>query len=151
MVEQIFELVGTELLIPQKIDEDTRVKIAGTRTHRDAAGRGKAHSGIDRYSVAKSTEACSITEMCEDGSLWKLVAEVMHERLVGETVETIASNPCVEVALRKGEMRRHLRHGTVKSIVEAGVVYRRRKDRLCRSDERQRLRDMQRGEMCGGA
>ena len=38
----------------------------------------------------------------------------------------------------------------MKGIVEAGKVDRRGKDRLCGSDESQRLRDVQRREMCGG-
>ena len=151
MIEQIFKLVGAELLIAHKVEEDARIEIAGARAHRNAAGGSEAHGGVDRYSVAKSAEAGSVAEMREDGSFGKLRAEMMHQRLVGETVETIASNPCVEIALRERQMRCHFRHGLVKSIVETGEVRRRRKDRLRGSDERQRLRDVQRREMCGGA
>jgi hypothetical protein len=39
--------------------------------------------------------------MREDGSFGKLFAEVMNERLIGEAVETITSNPFVKVALRQ--------------------------------------------------
>jgi len=101
MIKQTFKLVSAELLGAQQIEEDARVEITGTGAHRDATGWGEAHGGIDRYSIAKSAEACSVTKMRQDGSLGKLRAEVMHERLVGETVETITSNACVEVALRK--------------------------------------------------
>ena len=38
----------------------------------------------------------------------------------------------------------------MKGIVEASKVDRRWKDRLCGGNERQRLRDVQRREMCGG-
>src|ERR1700688_2446178 len=48
-------------------------------------------------------------------------------------------------------MRGDLRDGSVKRIVETGVVCRRREDRLRGSDERQCLRDVQRREMRGGA
>ena len=102
MVEQIFKFVGAELLIPYKVEDDARIKIAGASTHRDAARGGQAHRGVDRYSVAKSAEAGSITQMREDGSFGNLRTEMMHERLVRETVETIASNPAVEIALREG-------------------------------------------------
>ena len=78
-------------------------------------------------------------------------AEMMHQRLVGEPVETIASNTSVEVALREGKMRCDFWHGLVKGIVEAGELCRRREDCLRGSDERQRLGNVQRCEVCGGA
>ena len=88
--------------------------------------------------------------MREDGSLGKLRAEVMNERLVRETVETVASNTRVEVALRERQMRCDFRHGLVKYIVKTGELRRRRKERLRGSDKRQRLRDVQRREVYGG-
>ncbi|SRR5260370_23729894 len=48
-------------------------------------------------------------------------------------------------------MRRYFRDGPVKGIVEASVVCCRRKNRLCRSDKRQCLRDVHGREMCGNA
>ena len=66
-------------------------------------------------------------------------------------METVASNSCIKVTLGNRKMRRHFRHGSMKSVVETGVVCRRRKNRLRRSDERKRLRNMQRREMDGGA
>ena len=102
MVEQIFKFVGAELLIAQEIEEDARVKIAGACTHRDAAGRSEAHGGVDRYSVAKGAQAGSVSEVRQDGSFGKLRAEVMHQGFIRKTVETIASNSCVEVALGEG-------------------------------------------------
>ena len=48
-------------------------------------------------------------------------------------------------------MRRHFRDGPVEGIVKAGIVCRRRENRLRGSDQPQRLRDVQRREMCGGA
>ncbi len=101
MVEQIFKLVGAELFIAQEIDKDARIKIAGACAHRDAAGGCEAHGGVDRYSVAQSAQAGSITEVREDDSFGKLLTEVMNERFIGEAVETITSNPFVEVALRQ--------------------------------------------------
>jgi len=81
MIKQIFKLVGAELLRAKEIEQDARVEIAGTGTHQDPAGGSEAHGGVDRYSIANSAEACSVTEMREDGSFGKLGAEVMHERL----------------------------------------------------------------------
>ena len=52
----------------------------------------------------------------------RLLAEVMHQRLVGEAMETIASNTCVEVALGKRQVRSDFRHGAMKGIVEAGKM-----------------------------
>ncbi len=77
MIKQIFKLVGAELLGAQQIEKDARVEITGTGTHRDAPGWGEAHGGIDRYSIAKSAEACSVTKMRHDGSLGKVRAEVI--------------------------------------------------------------------------
>src|SRR5580704_7085834 len=48
-------------------------------------------------------------------------------------------------------MRCHFRDGLMKRIVEAGKMDCRRKDRLSRGNQLQRLRDMQRREMCRGA
>ena len=48
-------------------------------------------------------------------------------------------------------MRRQLWDGPVKGIVKASEMCRRREDRLRGSDEPQRLRDVQRREMRGGA
>jgi hypothetical protein len=101
MIDQIFNLVGAELLRAKKIDKDPGIEISGACAHRDSTGRGEAHCGVDRYPIAKSAETCSIAEMREDGSFGKLRAEVMNERLVRETMETIASNTRVEVALRE--------------------------------------------------
>ena len=102
MVEQNFKFIGTELLIAHEVEKDARIEIAGARAHRDSAGGSEAHGGVDRCSIPKSAQAGSITEMREDGSFRELFAEGMHERLVGETVETITSNTCVEVALGEG-------------------------------------------------
>ena len=135
----------------QKVKQDARIEIAGARAHRDTAGGSKAHGGVDRHSVAKSAQARSVAEVREDRSFRQLRAKVMHQRLVGETVKTIATNACVEVALRKWKVRCHLRHGLVKGIVEAGEMCRRGKDGLRRSDKRQRLRNVQWRKMCGGA
>ena len=55
-----------------------------------------------RFSVANGAEAGSVAKMREDGPLGKLRAEMMHQRFVGNSVETVASNTGVEVALRNG-------------------------------------------------
>src|ERR1700756_2330300 len=96
MVEQIFNLVGVQLLVAHEIEEDARIKITRARTHRDAARGSETHGGVDRYTVANSAEARSVTEVREDGSFWKPHADMMHERLIRETVETVAPNPRVE-------------------------------------------------------
>lgn len=151
MIDEIFHLVGAELLRAKKINKDPGVEISGPRAHRDSTGRGEAHGGVDRHPIAKSAETCSIAEMREDGPLGKLRAEVMNERLVRETMETVASNTRVEVALRERQMRRDFRHGLVKYIVKTGELRRRREKRLRGSDKRQSLRDVQRREVYGGA
>ena len=100
-VEQVFKLFGTEFLVAQKVEEYARVEVARARTHRDATGGSESHGGVNGYSVAQSAEACPVTKVGEDGSPRKLRAEVMHERLVRKTMETIAPNTCVEISLRK--------------------------------------------------
>jgi len=45
-------------------------------------------------------------------------------------METIASDPCVEAALREWQVRCHLGHGLVKGIIKAGEMRGRGKDRL---------------------
>lgn len=135
MVEQVFKFFGTEFLVAQKVEEDARVEIAGARTHRDATGGSEAHGCVNGYSVAQSAEACSVTKVGEDGSPRKLRAEVVHERLVRQTVETIAPNTCVEISLRKGQVRCHFWHGPVKGIVEAGKMRRCWEDHLRGGDK----------------
>ncbi len=48
-------------------------------------------------------------------------------------------------------MRGDLGEGLVKGVVEAGVVFRLRENRLCRSHEGQSLQDVQRRKMGHGA
>ena len=151
MIEQIFELVGVELFIAQKIEDDAGVEVARARPHRNAASGSEAHRSVDRYPVSQCTQTRSVAQMSEDGSLGKLCAEMMHQRLVRNTVETITANPCVEVALREGEMRCDFRHRLMKSVVEAGKLRGRRKDRLRGGDERQSLRNMQWSKVGCGA
>src|SRR6202521_4457563 len=124
MIEHIFKLVGLQLLGAQKIEEDAGIKIATTSTHRNAACRSEAHSGVDGNSVAKSAEARSVTEVRKDGSFGKLLSEMMHQRLVRKTMKTVATNTCVVIALREWEMRRHFRNGAVKGIVKAREMLR---------------------------
>ena len=150
MIEQIFQFVVAELLIAQEVEKNARIEIARARAHRDAAGGREAHGGVDRYSIAKSAEARSVTEMREDGTFGKALAEVMHQRFIGEAMESVALNTRVKVALGKRQVRCYFRDGAVKGIVEAGKVDRRWKDRLRGGDEHQRLRDVQRREMCVG-
>ena len=104
MIEQIFQLVVAELLIAQEVEKNARIEIPRARAHRDAAGGREAHGGVDRYSIAKSAKARSITEVREDGSFGKPLAEVMHQRFIGEAMESVASNTCVEVALGKRQV-----------------------------------------------
>ena len=89
--------------------------------------------------------------MREDGSLGKRCTEMMHQRLVRNTVETVTTNACVKVALREGEAACNLRHRSMKSVVEAGILRGRRKDRLRGGDERQGLRNMQWSKVGCGA
>ena len=100
MIDQVFHLVGAQLLRAKKIDEDPRVEITGACAHGDSAGRGEAHGGVDGFAMVKSAETCSVAKMRENGSFGQLRAEVMNERFIGEAMETIASNTRVEVALR---------------------------------------------------
>ena len=74
--------------------------------------------------------------MRKDRSLGKPRTEVMYERLIRNTVEAIASNPFVEIAVRESEARCDFRDGLMKSVIEAGEVCGRREDGLRRSDER---------------
>lgn len=79
MIDQIFHLVGAELLRAKKVDNDARVEISGPCAHRNSTGRGEGHCSVDRYLIAKSAEAGSIAEMREDGSCGKLRTEVINQ------------------------------------------------------------------------
>src|ERR1700726_1860685 len=105
MIEKIFKLVSVELLIAQQVKEDARVEVARARTHRNATSRSEAHGGVDRFPVSKSAETRAVAQMRKDGSFGKLRGEVMHQRLIRNTVEAIALNPCVEIAMREGKVR----------------------------------------------
>ena len=52
MIQQILELIGAEPLVAQKVEEDSRIEIAGARAHRDAAGGSEANCRVDGHSVA---------------------------------------------------------------------------------------------------
>ena len=122
MIEQVFQLSAASFSLRKKIEDDAGVEVAGACAHGNAARGSEAHGGVDRYPVTKRTETRSVTQMREDGSFGKLCAEMMHQRLVRNTVETIAANACVEVALRERKMRSDFRHRLMKSVVEAGKL-----------------------------
>ena len=124
MVQQILKLVGAQLPIAHKVEKNAGVEIAGACAHRDAAGWREPHGSVDGLSVAQSAEAGSVAEVREDSSLRKPRAQPPHQRLVREAMETVASNPSLEVALGNRQMRCHFRHGSMKSVVETGVVRR---------------------------
>src|SRR5271168_14454 len=139
MVQQILKLVRAQLLISHEVEQNARIEIAGAGAHRDAARGREPHGCVDGPSVAQSAEAGSVSEVRENSSLRKPRAQPTHQRLVGKAVETVASNSYVEIGLRNRQMRCQFRHGSMKSIVETGVVRRRRKNRLRFSDKRKRL------------
>src|ERR1022692_2544938 len=107
MVEQTFQFIGTQFRIPQKIEDDARIEIAGARPHGDAAGWSQTHGGVDRYSIAQCAEARSVSQMRKDGSPWKVRAEVMHQGLVRNPVEAVAPHRVIETGevSRRGEDR----------------------------------------------
>src|SRR4029077_20602297 len=76
MIEHIFKLIGVQFRGAQKIEENAGIKIATTSAHRNTACRSEAHGGVDGDSVAKSTEARSVTKVREDGSFGKLISEM---------------------------------------------------------------------------
>src|ERR1700683_437198 len=98
MVEQIFEALGVEVLIAQQIKDDARVKIPRACSHRNPAGGSESHGRIDRGPVSQRAQARSITKMRKNGPSRKLRAEIMHQRLIRNAVETITANPSLEVA-----------------------------------------------------
>src|ERR1700674_4657936 len=101
MIEHIFKPVGVRFLGAQKIEENAGIKIATASAHWNTACRSEAHGGVDGNSVAKSTEARSVTKVREDGSFRKLISEMMHQRLVRKTMKTVATNACIVIALRE--------------------------------------------------
>src|ERR1700686_3772694 len=101
MIEHIFKPVGVQFPGAHKIEENAGIKIATTSAHRNAACRSEAHGGVDGNSAAKSAEARSVTKVREDGSFGKLISEMMHQRLVGKAMKTVATNTCVVTALRE--------------------------------------------------
>src|ERR1700686_4045313 len=142
MVEQVFKLVGVELLLAEKINDDAGVEVAGSRSHGNSASGRQAHGGVDRYSISQGTEARSIAQVRENRSFGKVRAEMMDQGFVGNAVEAVATDAGVEVALRQGEMRCNFRNRLVKGVVEAGEMLP-RKDRLRGGDQLQSLRDVQ--------
>jgi len=79
MVEQVFKLVGVELLLAEKINDDAGVEVAGSRSHGNSASGRQAHGGVDRYSISQGTEARSIAQVRENRSFGKLRAEMMDQ------------------------------------------------------------------------
>src|SRR5579862_730296 len=151
MVEYGFEFVGAELFVAHQVNQDSGIEIAGAGSHGDAAGRRAAHACVDANAVAQRAETGSVAEMRKNCARGNLRAELMNQRLIGESVEAVTPNSQVEEALRDRKMRGDLGDGFVKSIVEAGIVFRLRENLLGRSHERQSLRDVQRREMGRGA
>src|ERR1700730_16333838 len=117
MIQQIFKSIGVELLISQQKENDAWVEVARARPHRNAASGSKAHGGIDRSPVEKRTETRPVAQMRKDGASGKLCAEVVHQRFVRNTVETIATNPRVKIALRDWQVRCDVRNCLVKGVV----------------------------------
>jgi len=136
MIEQILKFVGVELRISHEVDEDAGIEVARSGCHWNAARGSEAHRSVDRDPASKGTEARSIPQMRKNRSLGKPRTEVMHQRLIRNPVEAIASNPCVEIVVGESEARCDLRHGLMKSVIETGEVCGRREDGLRRSDER---------------
>ena len=66
-------------------------------------------------------------------------------------MKTVAANARVEIALRNRKMRGDFRHGAVKNVVETGELRCLREDFLRGRDERERLRNVNRCEVHGGA
>ena len=66
-------------------------------------------------------------------------------------MKTIATNTCVEIALREREMCGDFGHGLVEDVVEAGELRDVGEDLLRGGDEFQGLRDVDGREMNGGA
>src|SRR6202021_3796770 len=110
------------LLVPQKIEDDSRVQVARSCSHGNAARGGEAHRGGDRGPVLQCTQTRAIPQVREDGSLGKRCTEMMHQRLVRNTVETVTTNACVKVALREGEAACNLRHRLMKTAVKAALL-----------------------------
>ena len=151
VIDEIFDGISAEFFGSQEIKKNAGVKIAGAGAHGNSAGGGQAHGGIDGNAIAKSAKAGSIAEMREDRAFGKLIAEMMDQGFVRKAVEAVAADASIEITLREGEVRGQFRHGLVKYIVEAGELGRFGKDGLGGCDQRKRLRDMYRREMCGGA
>jgi len=122
MIEQIFQLVGVELLISQKINDDAGVEVTASGSHQNATRRSEAHGSVNGFSVSQRTQTRSVAKVRKDGSLRKLCAEMMHQRFVGNTVKTVATNSSVEVALRKRQVGRDFGNRLMKCVVEAGKL-----------------------------
>src|SRR5580704_1523000 len=141
-VEQIFQLVGAEILVADEIDNDTRIEIAGTRAHRNASGRREAHGGVNGDSVAQGAQAGPVAQVREDRPLGKLRTKMMHQRFVGDSMKAVTANARVVISLRQRQVRCYLGHGLVKRIVEASIMRRGWERLLCSGNQRQRLRDV---------
>ena len=88
--------------------------------------------------------------MREDRTFGQLLAEMMNQRFVRNSVKTVAPNTSVEVALRQRKMRGDFRNRLMKSVVETRELRGRWENRLRGCNKFQSLRNMERGEVCCG-
>ena len=105
MIEHLFQLVDVEFLCAQQVQQDSGIEITTASPHGYASSGRKPHGGVDRYSVTDGAQAGPISEVGKYGSFGKMRTEMVNQRFVGESVKTIASNSCFEVALGDGKMR----------------------------------------------
>jgi len=139
MIQQVFKRIGIQLLVPQKIENHTRIKIARSRAHGNAASGCESHRGVNRLAVANSTETRPVSEVGKYGSAGQFRGEVMHQRFVRNAVEPITPNPRLKVPLRQRYFRSHLRNGLMEGRIETRELRRNRKNRLRGSHQRQSL------------
>src|ERR1700733_11280537 len=102
------------MLLPQQVEDHTRIEVARAGRHGNSAGRREPHRGVDGPPAAHRGQARAAAEGGSDRPFRHLVPELEKDRLVGEAVEAIAANTAVVELAWEGEARRRLWHRLVK-------------------------------------
>ncbi len=63
LVEQVVNLIHAHARLADEVEDDARVNVTGTGTHRQAGQRGQAHRGIDGAAIADSRSGSTIAQV----------------------------------------------------------------------------------------
>src|SRR5580704_9050704 len=146
MIDQLFEHGGIELLLAQKIDQNSRIDITTPRAHDHAAGWRQTHAGVDRFSGSDRGHACTIAEMGDHEAARQIVRKLMHDRFTRKAVKSVTLNSFRLQFLRDRKETRDRRQFGMEGRVKTRHLRKPRKMLLCEAYDRQSRWNMQRCE-----